>query len=387
MNKENSKSDFNIINFINIFLIVFMYALRSITDGIFIARGIENNIWINLKYVVLLIAIIFCFLQLKYHNDKYIYKSEFLKGIIAVVTLLLISLFCMLFSGNFFLITLEEIFKLVLPIVYAFLILNTFSLKDIYISMCFILFFSIIGYVLEIGINNFTIDNFLSIDFMSSYSPFESNASCGTAIAMCTFFMYFKKNKILKYLSLIFAIFTFKRLSVIFALILCFIPYLVNIDYEVKKNSKTLVKILFIIGTFAYMLFLSPSSAPLVYNIFGIDQYQLTMGRSLLLDNLSSGNFISSGLGSSTLFLGRSLEMDLIKIFFETGIIGLIAFVWCYWDCSGNKLYTNIYMLFQFINLLTSHSLTSAFSWTLVFLIIGSISYKQVGKNSIFKDK
>ena len=53
----------SIINLTNIALFILMYAFRSFTDAIYISRGIESNFLINVKYIILGIAIIFGILQ------------------------------------------------------------------------------------------------------------------------------------------------------------------------------------------------------------------------------------------------------------------------------------------------------------------------------------
>lgn len=373
----NLKIQKNIVNFINISLFILMYAFRSFTDAIYVSNGIESNFLINVKYLILGVAILFGIFQLKYKKEKTIYNKELLNVSIVIITIVFISLIMIIISGNFYFSFIEKIIKLILPIIYVYLILNIMKFEDIYKCMCGALIFSFIGYILEIGINNFTINNFLKIDFIHSYSPFESNFFAGTAIAMCTFFMYYRKRKIFTYLSLIFAIFTFKRMAVIFALLLLFLPKFIDVNKDLKKKYKNIIKIVFIILTLIYLWLLTPQSSVLFEKIFGETQTSMTMGRSDFLQSLMSMNFISSGYGSIVNILGRGLEMDLISLYLETTIIGLIIFVNGFWNCSGNKSYTFIYMLFQFFNLLTSHSLSDAFNWIIAFLIIGCISYKK----------
>ena len=243
--------------------------------------------------------------------------------------------------------------------------------------MCGALVFSFIGYILEIGIDKFNISNILSIDFLNSYSPFESHYSAGTSIAMCAFFMYYRKNKVLGLLSLIFAFLTFKRAAVLFAILLLILPRIINVNKELGRKYINVIKIIFIFLTLIYFWLLLPTSSDIFFDIFGETQSNFTMTRSDFLNTLLNMGFKSSGFGSITDVLGRGLEMDLISIFLETTIVGLIIFINGYWNCSGNTIYTVIYMFFQFSNLLTSHSLTNSFNWILAFLIIGCISYKK----------
>ena len=371
------KAKINIVNFINISLFILMYAFRSFTDAIYVSKGIESNFLINIKYLILGVAILFGIFQFKYKKEKTIYNKELFNIIIVITTIVVISLVMIIISGKYYSSFLEGIVKLLLPVIYVYLVLNLFEFKDIYKCMCGTLILSFIGYILEIGINKFTINNFMKIDFLHSYSPFESHFSAGTSIAMCAFFMYYRKNKIFKYMSILFAILTFKRMAVIFALILLFLPRIIDVNKNIKRKYKNIIKIIFVILTLGYFWLLTPQASVIFEKIFGQSQTSMTMGRSDFLQSLLNMNFVSSGYGSISNTLGRGLEMDLISIYLETTIIGLIVFINGYWNCAGNKIYTFIYMMFQFLNLLVSHSLSNSFNWILAFLIIGCISYKK----------
>lgn len=365
------------LKLINRILFSLVLILRSLTDGLYISKGIESNLLIKLKFVVLIISFIFAALQVYKNKKEKIFKKEMLNGLIIVFVLLIISLFYVIANNVFFSITLVELMKLIVPIVYAYLILNTLEFDDIYYSMVIILFFAIVGYIFEIGINRFSLVNILSISFDESYSPFESSYFAGTAITLCTFFMFYRKNKILTVLSLLFPLLTFKRLAVLYAIFIFIIPFFIDINKEINNKAKRLIKIFFVVATLVYLYLLLPSSSDLFFRIFHKTQAALTMGRSNFLNRILNNGFINGGFGSTTAFLGKNMEMDLIKILLETSIFGLILFIWIYLDFCGKSLYLHIFMFYLFLNLLTSHSLTNYHGWILAFVIIGCIKYKQ----------
>ena len=375
------------ISFINVLLVILVYFSRSITDALYVSKNI-SNISVYLKYIFMLASIIFCFIQLrKKENRTYIFKKELLSVLFVIISFLFITLLFTLKNGNFYQESISELIKIIIPIIYAFFILNVFSFKEIYYSMVGILLCSFLGYVLEIGTDNFTMSNILTMSFGTSYSPFESHLFSGASIALYAFFIYYRKNKFLVALSLLFVVCTFKRLSIVFAIFLLIIPYFININKKVNEKLRIWISIFFVVITIIYYFLLIPSSADFFYDIFGKTQREFTMSRSIFLERILNSNYSSSGIGSVTHFLGRSLEMDLIQIYFEVSIIGLIIFVWNYWKCAGNIVYTYIYMAFQFFNMLTSHSLDNSFNWVLVFLIIGCITYKDKLKKGVNDEK
>lgn len=382
---EVKKDKKNYLKDINCGLFILMFAFRSITDAIFVSKGIESNIWINLKYLFLIVGIIIGVFQMK--NKKKIFTKEFFYLTFTVMMLFVISCICILINSEFSSLFFESIIKLILPIIYVYVFLNIVEFQDIYKSMIAVLILSFLGYVFEIGFSNFNMNNLATISFQDSYSPFESHFSSGTAIAMCAFFMYYRREKKWMLLSFIFALFTFKRMSILFAIFLLVLPKFIDINKDANKKLKGFIKVFFIISTLAYYCILLPNNSEIFYKIFGENQASLTMGRSDFLARLISREYKISGLGSIANVIGRGLEMDLISIYLETSIIGLCIFVNCYWSCAGNKIYTYIYMLFQFINLLTSHSLSNSFNWILAFVIIGTISYKNSQQFSRFSRK
>lgn len=393
----------NTIKILNYFFFLSTFALLFYTDAVYVSQEISSGLMINLKYVTLLLGIAFSILQIgyreRYKNSKtknLIYVYEVKKISLVLVVFLFISLCFSLFSGKFNIITIGELIKLLLPIIYAFCVLNTFSFKDIYNCMVAVLFFSIGGYILEVGINTFTLENIKKISFSSSYSPFESHYAAGASIAMCTFFMYYREKPLYKYISLLFALLTFKRLSVLFAIFLLVMPWFVDVNKKISKRCNFSIKVFFLVATYLYYLILQPGLSEWFEKIFHSDANDFTMGRSLYIEKMINSGFSSYGFGSTTIFLGKNMEMDLIKISVELSIVGLCFFIYHYWDIARKHLYCIIYMFYLFTNLLTSHSLTNAFGWILTYVIIGCILYKQNNdlsylkykkKNKIFKIK
>lgn len=374
----------NLIKLINSILFISTFTLLSYTDAVFVSQEIEEGFIINLKYATLFLGISFCLLQIFLKkkiflkNNMSLEFSKELKNIFFVVTVFLfLSLCTSLFHGRFTTNTIEELIKIIIPAIYAFCVLNTFNFKDIYNCMVVVLFVSLWGYILEVGLETFTGDNIRSIKYSDSFSPFESHYFAGTSIALCAFFMYYRKNKIYSALSLIFALLTFKRVSVLFALIFFLLPLFFDVNKFINKRWINIIRVFFVCATIVYFFLLSPHFSDVFVSLFNSDVNDFTKGRSNYIEKIINGGFTSYGFGSSTEFIGKSIEMDLIKIYIELSIIGLIVFVFNFWNIAGNKLYTNIFMFYNFVNLLTSHSLRNVFSWILSYIIIGCILYKQ----------
>lgn len=361
-----------------LFVILFVstYAIRSITDGIYGTDA--SNIWMTLKYITMIAAIVlFVIAYNGVISTEMIFFKETKNIIITIILLVILSFFYMIINLNLNTYFVTQVIKMLSAIIFAFVILNCLSMQDIYTCMKFVTAFAIIGYVIEIGLDTFNVANFARISYDTSYSPFESHSAAGVSVACCAFFSYFRKEKKWLLISFVFVLLTFKRASVLFAIILLFLPWITNIDKEVSKKVWRAIPIAFIFMTVIYYWLMLDRNSSIFMDIFGKTPYEFTMGRSSRLNSLVNGNYVASGLSSTNALLnGHTLEMDFIQIFLENGILGLIVLIEGYWSVTGKNMYCTIYMIFQFVNMLTSHSLTSNFSWVLIFLVIGCVLYK-----------
>ena len=143
---------------INCLIFIMIFTFRSITDGLFIVNGVEGGLIVNIKYILIIVAILFILL-----NRKIEYKlinKEFMSVCIVCVLLFIISIISMLLNNKFYInLLLENLFKMILPIIYVYFFINSMSFDKIYISMTGALIGSFFGYILEIGIDNFTLAN------------------------------------------------------------------------------------------------------------------------------------------------------------------------------------------------------------------------------------
>ena len=268
------------------------------------------------------------------------------------------------------------LFKVVLGILFTYSIINTFKINDIYDIMKWMLFFSIIGYVLQVGINNFTLGNIKKMNFFESYSPLESHYFSGPFLASASFFSYYRKKKIYLIISVIFTILTFKRLAIIFAIFLLVLPYFINIDKKIKKKYVYVLPIIFVFLTLGYHELLQPENKEIFYKVFHDTPSHYTMGRSSRLNVVENNNFKSYGLGSAGSELGlEMLEIDFIEIYIELTIIGLIIFIFGFWSICNGQLYCIIFMCFLSLNFLTAGTFSSSFIWNRNLLIISSVLY------------
>ena len=216
----------------------------------------------------------------------------------------------------------------------------------------------------------FNVNNWLSINLLSSTSFTESHNCAEVFLQLFIFFYYIyyfgnrREKNIFLYLilTLIFSVLSFKRLSLLFCFALIFGGMFIKYDKNLKFNFKLIPSCLFVIITIIYVNLLLGK-----INI-GIDMNEFTTNRVWFMQLWSVSNYFSYGYGTSLYVIGRYLEMDLVQIYFELGIPCLFLFILSMFKMAGNKVYTNIVILYVLFNLLTSSTMPWTFGWVILGL-------------------
>ena len=351
-------------------LLILTYAIRAITDAVFVSREVSNG-WTSVKYLTVFLAIVYgtaCLLQSgrKWHC---LYVIKYIG--LAAGTLLAISILRMIYAGVFSIIPIKIVFNMLLPVAVAVLTMSLLDSEDVYNCLSWILVITFCIYcVFEIGLENFSAAKFASISFSSSYSPFESHYTSGTAMALCAYFAYYRKRKVMTVISLFFSLLVFKRLFVLFSIVIFLLPMFFNVKRRVSAWIPYCAAACFCVLTFFYYWCMIPENQDVILQLLNIDSLRnFTSGRSAFFSELySSSFFVNFGLGSTEAYLGRPMEMDLIQILVETSFVGLIVFTFAYWKLSGTTWFGVLYMAFNFLNMLTSHSFQNGFIWSIVLI-------------------
>lgn len=240
------------------------------------------------------------------------------------------------------------------------------------------------------NIDALSMKNILSINFLLSYSPFESEYS--HIFALFGLFFLFNK-KYFKYLICIgFAFLSMKRATVLF-IALC--P-LIFIYFEKIKNLKTKqVMIVFVLCNLIFLGFMyaiaKDSFSELFYQMTGRSLNAFTMGRTNILKFLIDGDYnLMNGFGYTTYFLRNVINYpsfivihgEHIKIFLETGIVGIIGFfsLFFYNIKNGKAL---LFAIFINIMFCFTHILDMSMILFVYFLIMAAVLREPVYSEEI----
>lgn len=363
---------------------ILTFSIRGLTDAIMVHNNDSNFFLNSIKYVFFFIDILLSIFYILFNKIKLVNLKKFIFIFMVPLIFLIFSLIQMLIVNKVQTIFLVELSYIVLAIVFAYLLTNILNTKEIYNCMCIILIAVFLGYIYEIGITNFSINNIFNSNFSLSTSVFESSTSSGTAFVLCGFFLYYNKNKFFTILSLIFVLLTFKRVFMVVTLFIFIEFCFLNKNKKIKSKYFYLFPVLFILSTVVYFNILTYSFNDLIiYNKL----MDFTQSRVLFLKNLIYSNEKIFGFGSSTLITGKNLEMDLIKIYVEMGFIGLTVFVMFYWQICPKNLFSISFYSGVFINLLFSHSLKSCYTWGLIFILFLTMNSMNDHDNGILNHR
>lgn len=340
-----------------------------------------NNQNDDFKYIFLFINILY--LICNYKRNKKLNQGKLLLNLLFfIVPLFIYSLFLQVLAHSFSFQTIKDFLYILIPILYVYLIVESEEEGnfDFYFNVEF--FAATLTFLLR-ALPILTPSNILSISFLNSYSPFEG---IGNADGFFVLFFYYaiNKKKSMKWISFILLFLSFKRLHVVFAVMLIILQPFFEKNRDKKVNS------LIFYLTIAFFL-VSPSVLSLIcnnnfenwfYNEFGMKLDAFTMGRVTTLNYVIDSNRTNLGLGSISDFLAKArminpyladdLHNDIMRIYLEGTVVSLWLMVVNYFSLTKRNLYNYLMVLFAFLVMFSSHILTTCIFWIFAFLFIMS---------------
>ncbi len=302
-------------------------------------------------------------------------ERVFFGGCILFLFIFLLSKFFEFQSGIINTKIIDGIFTMAFPLIIVLGVLNSLDSNEIYFCMVAILLVTFGAYFLEMYLSgNMNVSAIKSISIKDSYSPFESHYFSGLSVGLAAYFSYFNKDKKWTILSFIFCFFTFKRIIILFAIILLFLP-IVKTDLRVKSGNTIafIMTAIFSLLGIGYTYMLMPQNISvldsLTIHYFGLSITKLVMARDHLLGNLIYSGFVRAGIDSTFLF-SKDIEMDLVRLFLELGVAGVFAIVLYFWMLAKDNYFSYMFMLSIMMNLLFSHSIHSTLGWILKYIVI-----------------
>nr|WP_122036952.1 hypothetical protein [Lactiplantibacillus plantarum] len=357
-------------------LLIVIYSFSSNNDNIS-GAGLFS-VSSLLKYGILSLCVIFellAYFSKKKLTSDTLLLNNFKNFFYFFVIVSIISISLSIKSSEFSLRIIQNFIFVFIPMLYAFLVINTWNKSEIHTAFKLGLLISIIGYVYstKIGILGI-LDNLSTINYQNTNSTvLESSTFALLSVGFAGFFCYFKKGYLWKFLSVLFVILTFKR-QITLTAILLFILGFFNI-----RRKKVNIYIFIISGlvlmalAFAYYYAIEPQHIVEFSQILGVDLRSFSTNRTDRLNWLLNSDFKTYGFGSSTDYMyktfgGFALEMDTVQLYVEMGGIGIIIFISSYLSFAKNNLYVYVFMCLLIVNSIFSSGMASTFAWIVILI-------------------
>ena len=345
-----------------------------------IIGDMRDNINDDFKYVFMFLVVIIGAVILIGNSDKPIHNIDDLFYIMSVpVTLGVITLLYSLINGRKLLL-MWDMFYLVVPYLMVFIIINVDQNqnRDFYFDTLLIghiiLFFYKFADILDL-------EHIKQISFVESFSPYESVTA--HIFTLLFYYYYVKKKKVRCLLALIFGILSYKRLHVVFAVFVLLFGASLR-KKVVSYYLERIVKVIFISSPLVLYAVLTDQFATWFQGTFKVDFGQFTMGRFDQLREVVTTDITNYGLGSIKYYLDSKgayiniLHCDILRILIETSFVGLIIFVFAYFNVARKSIYSMVLMVFIFLIMFSSTVINGFLGWFVVFLSIDEFNRTDV---------
>ena len=356
---------------------LFVFCLYNLFFVLYMLNKISNIFY-------LITISLFCFMNLFMilGNKIKIKKSwrEFKLGISYVVVFVLSSLVMQFFNSDFNLsILFNDVIRLIIPILNAFLFVNTIRKEDQNIFFNIFLIRFILQFIFT-NLSNLSLTSILSISWSNSSSLMESSLAHDFFIMEIYYLMNKDKKKAL--ICLILCMLSMKRLSFILAPILFIFSNFISNEKEVKPFFVNILKLSAILSPFVLITLYSDIFQNWIFENFNINLNTLMSGRISIYNILVNNIPYYNGLGSVNEFLGTFVQTnfgtmwngilhnDFLRIYFETTIIGVIILGNNLVEL-GRKNYWHFIMIAYLIFVaITSHILNYFSVWVTLYMAI-----------------
>lgn len=363
-------------------LIMQLIFIVFLFSGIFLKKYTSYD---EIRYIPALILILFALLIMvmkKIKLNKILNIKETVIFLCSILFLTIISIIMQLSKQNINFSYIKESAMMILPILIVFAI-SVIDKDNINVYANIYLIATIFDFFIRY-INVFTLHNILSVSFINSYSPFESEL-VNIFLSLEFYYLFVNKNFLLALVSMFFCHLSMKRIQEIFMIlfILFFITQKLWNKYN-KISSKFLIFLIVLLALypiFIEFIISNDAFSDWFANKFNVSLDAFTLGRENIYKTIFAEKDKICGLGSTrpivySIFGTDDLHNDLLRIYWECSFLGLFIFIIGYFYYIGNNIYALLFMSFTVCVMMISPILASIDSLTCIYFILFTIKQK-----------
>ena len=383
VNIHRFKIDTKLIVFITYNIAYLMYSAGIISQSI--------------NLCILCLFLIQCMITYFRNTDMKLKKSSIgfndIKNIFLMYFLLfIISVVVQLINSDFRLYLFSDLSYLVIPPILAFFWINTVE-KNKQKQYLYIMFARLVIQFLVANLTNMNLEVIKAISWNDTKSSVFESSIAHDFLLLEIIFLYFNDKKC-AFLSMILCLLSFKRtsfiLSILFFIIYCFKNNLIYISYISKNKRKKIsnklprwfnvcIILIFCIAPYFMKWCAIDGGTKVVFDMTGIDIEHEATGRFELIRYTYQNIQYFNGLGSIINFFENSIysrlgnmHCDVLRLYWETTIIGVIAFAFTMTKFSSKHKILSLIWIYIVIELITSHFL-HLFSFMITFYMFAAI--------------
>ena len=361
----------------------------------------DTNLTKIIQYVIILSPIVFRIYEIFWNklnkNSNYYFDDEMRWSLKIAGIILLLSLYKSMSASKFAFSSIMEIIQILLPFLFAYVIINSFTESEIDLFMKIALFITVVAYIYDKRTELLNFSNYLMISVINSFSPFENSTYAEIASGLAAYFIYNRKRMPWACaVCVILNLLIFKRVFILMTIALLILSFtqLPNVKISQKIIWLNGIIWVFIISGFYYMYL--PENYKRFEQFLHINFANFTMARIYRLWYVLEHNFESYGLGSTSEYLsqlkldyiGYEFEMDWIRILFELGIVAIVCLVFLYLKTTKGYLYSVVLINFCFLNLLMANGIVRYWGWSMRIITLTLIGYTyNENKSSVVRKK
>lgn len=274
--------------------------------------------------------------------------------------------------------TIQEMYYLVVPIVFVWIMYN--CLSDKYLNKIIdVFFYSItISFCLKFY-KEFSIAAFIttlkSFSLTGISSIFESGLADKYALLL-VYYLY-KKDKLKIFLCAFLGILASKRQATLFIILILLIFRFIPRNKKVNKIIYNSTICFFVVLSVFIDFTTSNVFADWFYDKFSISISEFSMTRVDIINTVKNANLTNYGLGTITNYLEErnvlgqtNMHSDLLRIYMECTIIGVFLYVGYYFKICKNNYISFILMIYFFFRISYKSFDRSRFNLNFNFIIL-----------------
>ena len=344
----------------------------------------------KIKYALMAVTSLYILMQLIAKRQGLfkmnVFRKESILYLIAIGSLAVITLFYQIING-FRAFVIPEFMYVLLPLLFVILIVSADCINITRVlDNCF--YVTVAAFLID-SLGVFESSEAFSLSVLDSSSPFENPSSLIFVFLELYFLVRYNKRNGKALICLIITILTFKRFSVLIALLFfIFIPMIK--DKKVPRWVFALTIIIFCAMPFLLMYFYSNEFASFFFTRYQMDFNEFTMDRfartSYVLNHTSH---IKYGFGSVSQLLtdsygkgdtaNRSLHSDILRIYLECSFVGTFIYNTCYFLSVRKSAISFLFMVSIFVQMIFNHPIGAGAvgHWIIIYLIIAYLNYRK----------